>query len=553
MTQTRVNGSCSPVESASPGAGGDGGGAQKARIQREIGDLVGELIPADELKPRSVDHVARLPSFLSTMQRCEEMYRSPYSEIDHAVQDALVLRRLQQLTNVAMLNPLWRDLLARSGFTHAPDTFEAWQRIPVSDKSIQRDFFMGSRPGLVVPLCTGGFEIVASGGTSSGMPVETVYSLRELHDTYRIAGGFMGNYFLHNYLAGPDPKWVFTTLADYQMWSSGTMVGGVLQHIPGVNYIGAGPVGKAVLHHMFSYKGPKALMGISAGIAILSDLGVGMRSEARESFRVALYGSGVVPHRKRVELKALYPNVAVLSYFAATQAETIGLQLKQTSPCLAAVPGLHFIEIVDGEGRWVAEGEEGELVVTRLHAHEAPLLRLKLGDRMIRHPRVDGPGLKTQQFEFSGRSGDVLHLNDTQYSAPRAYACLCDGLKAANALDLATVAHEVQFVNHRETRTLTLLASVDDVHGLTYQVDSVLGADGVRRAFIHALIRSLSLFNEQEAHPTSIEKTGYRFELKLVHRTSQAIHRTDIGKVPLLRDISGTGGRVGKGADHAIP
>ncbi len=502
-----------------------------------VNELVDKLIPATELRPGSTDDVARLPSFLSKLQECERICQVPYSELEHSIQNALVLRRLQQMFHTVMLNPLWRERITRAGLTSAPESFDTWQQIPLSNKDTQRELFMGSRPGLVVPLSKGGFEIVASGGTSSGLPVETVYSLRELHDTYRLAGQFMGNYLLHNYLTGDDPKWVFTTLADYQMWSSGTMVGGVLQHIPGINYIGAGPVVKAVFQHMFSYKGPKALMGISAGIAILSELGADMSLEARESFRVALYGSGVLAHRKQMELKALYPNLSILSYFAATQAETIGLQMVPSSPCLAAVPGLHLIEIVDERGRWVPEGQEGELVVTRLHAHEAPLLRLKLGDRMIRHPDVDRPGLRTQQFEFSGRSGDVLHLNDTQYSAPRTYASLCHELKVANIFNLESLAHEVQFVNHRETKTLALIASVDDVHGLTYRVGYVLGMDGVRRVFRDALVRGLSMFNQGEANPAAIDKTGYRFELKLVHRASTEIYRTDVGKVPLLRDI----------------
>jgi phenylacetate-CoA ligase len=287
---------------------------------------------------------------------------------------------------------------------------------------------------------------------------------------------------------------------------------------------------------MFSYPGPKALMGITAGIAILSELGAGMSQEAKESFRVALYGSGVLPQRKRVELKAMYPNLAILSYFAATQAETIGLQLREDSPCLASVPGLHLVEIVDEQGRWVAEGEEGELVVTRLHAHEAPLLRLKLGDRMIRRPRLDGPGLKTGQFEFAGRTGDILHINDSQYSAPRAFEAVREDLLKATGVDLDVVAHEIQFVNHRESKTITLLASVDDVAGLTYRVDGALGPYGVQRLFVNSLPRSLSLFNQGEANPASIEKTGYRFLVTFVARASAEIERTPVGKVPLVRD-----------------
>lgn len=502
----------------------------------DAGELAAWLIPEPELKPESVDAVTKLPSFADKLRQCEQACSAPYSELAHDVQDALTLRRLQQMVNTVLLNPTWRTRLAAAGITEAPRTYEAWQSVPLAGKQDQRELLMDERPGMVVPLERGGFQVVASGGTSGGDPLEIVYSLRELRDTYEIAGRFMGTYQLGHYLRGDDPKWLCTTLADYQMWSSGTMVGGVLTNVPGVNYIGAGPVTAPVAEHMFSYRGPKALMGITAGIAILTELGAGMSRRARESFRVALYGSGVLPQRKRVELRAMFPNLVILSYFAATQAETIGLQLREESACLSAVPGLHLIEIVDEQGRWVAEGEEGELVVTRLHAHEAPLLRLRLGDRMIRRPRLDGPGLTTTQFEFAGRSGDILHLNDSQYSARRAYDAVRDELRTAMAVDLDAVAHDIQFVNHRETKQITLLVAVDDAPGLTLRTEMALGPHGIQRLFTHALPKSLSLFNHGEANEASIEKTGYRFRIEFVPASSAQIERTPVGKVPLVRD-----------------
>ncbi|MCF2530225.1 hypothetical protein [Yinghuangia soli] len=498
--------------------------------------LAARLIPDREWRPASVDAVAKLPAFAAKMRECGRVSRTPYTELPHYVTAALELRRLQQMVHTVLLNPAWRDRLAAAGIDRAPATYEEWQDIPLSDKDVQREFYMGARPGLVVPLDRGGFEVVASGGTSSGSPLEVVYALRELADTYDIAGQFMGDYQLAAHFPPDGPKWLFTTLADYQMWSSGTMVGGVLAKVPGVNYIGAGPVTAPVFEHMFSYPGAKALMGISAGIAILGELGAGLNREARETFRIALYGSGVLPHRKRAELQAVYPNLVILSYFAATQAETIGLQLHPATPWLTAVPGLHLVEIVDEDGRWVAEGEEGELVVTRLHAHEAPLLRLKLGDRMVRRPRLAGPGLQADQFEFAGRTGDILHINDSQYSAARAYAALATELRNAGVVDLDEAAHEVQFVNHREAKTITLLASVDDVVGLTYRKDMMLGLDGVQRIFVNALPRALSLFNHGEANPASVQKTGYGLRLVFVPRLSPAIERTAVGKVPLVRD-----------------
>lgn len=502
----------------------------------DINQLVTTLIPDTELMPQSIEEVAKLPAFLDKIKTCETLTKTPYSETAHVIQDALVLRRLQQMTNTLMLNSLWKEKIKQAGLKGAPQTFEEWQQLPISDKNAQASYFMGERPGLVVPLSYGGFEIVASGGTSGGLPVEIVYSLRELHDTYKLAGKFMGEYVLNDYLAGEEPKWVATTLADFQMWSSGTMVGGVLQHIPGINYIGAGPMMKPIYQHMMSYKGPKAIMSVTQGIAILVELGEGLSEEARNSFRVALYGSGLLPHRKQLELKEFYPNLNIMSYFAATQAETIGLQLTPDS-YLAAVPGLHLIEIVDENGKWVKEGEEGELVVTRLHAHEAPFPRFKVGDRVKRHPHIDGNGLKTQQFEFLGRSGDVIHLGDTQFAAPQTYVALCKKLKDAGVFDLETLAHEIQFLNNRSNRMLSLVVAVDDVYTTTTQLKKVLGTEGVRNVFTQALIGSLSIFNQGEANSYYVEKTGYNFEIKLVKRWGSDIYRTELGKVPLIRDI----------------
>lgn len=498
-------------------------------------DFLDEVLPAEELSPASIEQVEKLPSFLSKIRKLETREKKRFDQLEHETQNAFVLRRLQQLTHTVRLNPLWRQRLDAAGVKKAPKTFEEWQQIPIADKTTMRDFFMGARPGMVVPLHHGGFEIVASGGTSGGAPIESVYPISELHDTYQLAGEFMWNHILRHYMPGAEPKWMITSLADYQMWSSGTMVGGVLQNIPNINYIGAGPVRKDVFEHMFAYPGPKAFLGISQGVAMLTELGADLGPEERHRFHVAFYGSGLLPHRKHLELKALYPNISILSYFAATQAETIGLQLTPLTS-LVGVPGLHLVEIVDEDGRWVDVGEEGELVVTRLHGHGAPFPRLKIGDRMIRRDPLDIPELKTQQFDFVGRSGAMIHLSDSQYSASKVYERLCEQLEGILGVDLRKAAHEVQFTNFRNTYALHLVATVDDPDGLTGRVGQALGIEGVERLFVDALVGSMSLFNGGEANAESIARTGYRFELEFVERESQKIHRTEVGKVPLIRD-----------------
>jgi len=502
-----------------------------------IKQTIEQLIPENELHPKSVEDVIKLSSFFDKIKICENKFNKKYAALDHTFQQSLTLRRLQQLTNIALLNPLWKERIKQSGLKNAPTSFEEWQKIPLCDKNSIRDFFAGNRPGMVVPINRGGFEIVASGGTSSGMPSEIVYSINELHDTYKIAGDFIGNHMLKDYLTGDAAKWMITTLADYQMWSSGTMVGGVLQNIPDINYIGAGPIMAPVFEQIMSYDGPKAFMGISQGIGILTDLGAGLNEEARNSFRVAMYGSGVLPQRKQTELKEMYPNLSILSYFAATQAETIGLQLSADSPFLTSVPGLHLVEIVDENGNWVKEGEEGELVVTRLHATEVPVLRFKIGDRMIRRPNIDREDLKAEQFEFAGRSGDVIHLCDTQYPVSRVYDSVCNEFTQASLFDIKTVAHEVQFVNQRKMKSLTMLISVDNPAAATMALQYKYGLDDGRHLFILSLMNSLSIFNQGEANERTMDQTSYHFNIRFVEKMSTEIFRTEVGKVPLLRDI----------------
>ena len=155
-------------------------------------ELIDKLIPLDELEPKSIDEVVKLPSFFEKINKCESLLDRSYSGLEETIQNALVLRRLQQMTNTLMLNPIWKDMIEKSGLKKAPRNFEEWQQLPISDKTTMSELFSSSRPGLVVPLSHGGFEIVASGGTTTGLPAEMVYSLRELQDTYKIAGKFIG-------------------------------------------------------------------------------------------------------------------------------------------------------------------------------------------------------------------------------------------------------------------------------------------------------------------------------------------------------------------------
>lgn len=499
-------------------------------------DMASTAIPKMVMNPRNIDEVLALPSFLSVLQQTEKQFGCTVDQMPRTIQDALVLNRLQQLVEICRINPLWRERIYSAVNNSPVDSFKAFQSLPITDKETFSEMFTGTRPGMVVPIDRCGFQIVASGGTSSGKPSETVYPLDELQQTYSWAGAFIGRHIMARYLPGNGAKWVATTLADYQMWSSGTMVGGVLQKIPGINYIGAGPMSREVFQLMMSYSGPKAIMGITQSIALLAGFAEGLSQTAREEFCIALYGSGVLTPKVRADLKVAYPNLSILSYFAATQAEAIGLQLDADSPTLTVLPGLHLVEIVDADGRWVAEGEEGELVVTRLFGNAAPVLRYKVGDRVIRRSDRISADLNAVQFEYAGRSGDFIHIGDTQYSAPRALTAISAEFLRHHVLDIEAVATDLQFQINRTCGEVILLIAAPGAKALLHQVTTKLGPDGAAPLVIAGLTESLSVFNSLEANNANLYRTGYRFGIRLIEPCSPELVRTELGKVPLVVD-----------------
>lgn len=502
---------------------------------KEIQNLTDSLFSEEAMLPKSTDCVLKQPSFYNILQTCEKLTGKAFGQLDLAVQDAITLKRLQQIFNSIRLNPLWDKRFEQHGISQTPENFEQWQQLPLTDRETLNAYYMGERPGQLIGLSQGGFEIIASGGTSGGLPIETVYSLEELHNTYKISGDFMGKHVLPPYLKGTEPKWIITTLSDYEMWSSGTMIGGLLQQTPGVNFIAAGPMGQMVFNHVMSFQGPKAIMGMSREIEGLLPLGEKLDQAARKRFRLAIYGSGILQNKNAIELKKCFPNLEILSYFASNQAEAIGLQLEPDT-YLKTVPGLHFIEIVDDAGKWVDVGEEGELVITRLHAKEAPIIRMVLGDRMIRRPDFSSASLITRQIEFAGRSSDIIHLGESHYAAPRAYDVLCSLIKEQASIDIHALAHEIQFQNDRKNKKLTFVASVDQPESIQSSLTQKLPTEALHQLFIQALKQSLSLFDQTDQQFSALSKTVYTFDLAFVEKGSDRIHKTRVNKAPLIKD-----------------
>ena len=213
------------------------------------------------------------------------------------------------------------------------------------------------------------------------------------------------------------------------------------------------------------------------------------------------------------------------------------MQIDPATVALVTVPGLLHIEILDDSGRMVGVGEEGELVVTRLLANQAPVLRYKVGDRVRRLPDLVTDDLKAHQFAFVGRSGDFLHIGDTQYAARTALRAILEAIREATGVDLEQSALELQFVNERNRKALVLVAACADAGTVRRALAAKLGPEGAAPVIASAITKALSVFNSLEANATAIKATGYFFGLSVVAPDSPELKRTEVGKVPLVVDM----------------
>lgn len=484
-------------------------------------------LPIEALASADAMRIAALPSFLTLLQNLEGRLDRPYAAFPCDWQDAVVFRRLRQLVEICRSNRIWRERID-SAIGHGPlMDYGAFRALPFVSKAEFAAMFTGSRDGLVVPLEAGGFQIASSGGTSSGAPSEIVYSRQELWDTYHWAGAFIGRHLLKRHIPEGSRPWIGTTLSDRDLWSSGTMVGGVLQQIPDANYLGIGTMSGGTFRRIMAYPGHKCLMGTSGEIAALVDLANDLDERQRASLRIALYGSGAMYGGVQRDLRAAYPNLITLSFFAATQAETIGLQLSSGNEVLTAVPGLHFIEVVKDDGEWALPGEEGDLVITRLFGNHAPILRLKLGDRVVRLPDATDPALNSLNFSYVGRSDDLITFGKRQYYAPSVLRHLTEALRDYDVVDLSKLAYQFQF---QQGSTLDLCIELHHSH----QLRAKLSSHEVRHRINQCVERAVKLSVGLDGFNARWKTGKDHIHLVPVDVGSPRIVRTPLGKTPLI-------------------
>ena len=125
----------------------------------------------------------------------------------------------------------------------------------------------------------------------------------------------------------------------------------------------------------------------------------------------------------RRTLETAFPSSAIVEEYGCND----GGVLAHSCPAgrLHLADSLSIVEVLDGHRR-CEPGEEGDVIVTNLHARSMPFIRYRVGDRAVVGPTrcscgEPGPTID----EITGRSGDRLELANGTILAPTAFThCL---------------------------------------------------------------------------------------------------------------------------------
>ena len=91
--------------------------------------------------------------------------------------------------------------------------------------------------------------------------------------------------------------------------------------------------------------------------------------------------AGVLYPEVRARIEEVF-RAPVFNRYGSQEVSDIACNCEK-SPGLHLIPDIHYLEIVDDEGKEVKPGKEGNIVITLLTNYTMPLIRYKIGDRGI--------------------------------------------------------------------------------------------------------------------------------------------------------------------------
>jgi phenylacetate-CoA ligase len=196
---------------------------------------------------------------------------------------------------------------------------------------------------------------------------------------------------------------------------------------------------------------PEVLVGYGGWIALFFKT-VAARGIALHPPKLVLYMGEALPHGARAHIEGVF-GIPVLSRYNAVEAFKIGFFCE-------ARTGFHLhedlchVRIAGPDGRPVAAGTQGEVVITNLVNRGSVLLNYPLGDlASLSDTRCPCGRTFAQLSELEGRVEDILPLEDGRFLHPRAvWQVLKD--------DPAVL--QYQLTQHEARRFTLTLSTVDE-------------------------------------------------------------------------------------------
>jgi len=164
-----------------------------------------------------------------------------------------------------------------------------------------------------------------------------------------------------------------------------------------------------LIHDIAEYR-PDILGGYPESLAALARTYVQSEWPAI-SPRYVNCGGGMLTQLARGQLHKAFPSVPVQDVYGSTEFNLVAWQCPDTSYYHVCEEGM-VLEVLDQDGRPAPIGQRGQLVGTALHSFAMPILRMPLGDMVVRGPESCpcGAGFTTLQ-EINGRTSELFTLS----------------------------------------------------------------------------------------------------------------------------------------------
>ena len=268
------------------------------------------------------------------------------------------------------LNPAYRELIEDAGVDPAGASLTpaAWGRVPIIDKQWLARAGYDRRPA-----CPGPVLVMGTSGSTAAqvlVPVTAECANRGLGDNFLRALALAG--------AGPGQR----------HWG--------IEHRPHGQV--RGETGSSVsMTWLARHCGDHALVTVATDLldvqlrraaAFQPDTISGSPGFLQQIARSAaalrpvllLYGGAGLVDTDASRLRARFPGARLAAFYPTTDAGALGIA-PSSDGVYRTFTETHLIEVLDEDGRPVAAGRRGDVVVTQFGARAAPIIRYRVGDR----------------------------------------------------------------------------------------------------------------------------------------------------------------------------